>query len=308
MKKYFFFLTLVLGSCFSQEYILRVQVKNKNPFFGEPVLVELLTNQLINKFKGKYPEVNVIKHQNCAIEYDKNRRVYTYDINIEESDINLKSGFYALWEQVLEEVNQLDFNKPSELVFDSMIKQDEKKSFEDCKHIFLDSLYLDIGLKNEIFSQIKDQVIIEEKKYIIQPVGYRPGYEFFIQATEKQKKIIGEIISEMGNKGLVSLLKKKSEMDRLGKQIEDVPPMDFMAVIFTQNNLKNHMHSIRKNYFKWSSLIDGFANNMNKERKYPDFKEKVISFAEFVGVDSNILLDRAHLKDWEGFVNILIEH
>ena len=84
MKKYFFFQTLVLGSCFSQEYILRVQVKNKNPFFGEPVLVELLTNQLINKFKGKYPEVNVIKHQNCAIEYDKNRRVYTYDINIEE--------------------------------------------------------------------------------------------------------------------------------------------------------------------------------------------------------------------------------
>ena len=95
-------------------------------------------------------------------------------------------------------------------------------------------------------------------------------------------------------------------MNKMGDQIRHVPPMDFLAVIFSQEDLKHQMHSIKKSMFKWNSIVDNIAENMKKERKSPDFEDKVRNFATFLGVDAEALLHKVHHNDWAGFISQLL--
>jgi hypothetical protein len=140
----------------------------------------------------------------------------------------------------------------------------------------------------------------------------KEDYQVYAQlpcADAERAKII-DLITTIGTKGKIDiLLNHKGRLEKLGSEInEKVHPLKFLAVIFSNPQLKNYMGSIRHDYFKWSNFIHGLAKRINLEAK----KGKVLKFVDDFSLEihgsSDDIRCLCEKKDWEGLVEYLINH
>jgi len=129
--------------------------------------------------------------------------------------------------------------------------------------------------------------------------------EGYLQVTEDQKEAIYVIIKTMGTKGLFGLLKQKSKLQRLGETINNVPPLQFLAVIFSNPELKSYMPKIADSSFKWGNLIGGVKKTLNKEWSEGIAQEQIPAFATFLGLDPEPMRERLDRGDVDSFVKSL---
>jgi hypothetical protein len=246
---------------------------------------------------------------------------YAYQVAIQDDAILIEDELQLLFRGLKQELLTADFQ---EVIF-HVQEQIEKKiaSFDTATaeqmlcQLNEYSKHFDLAQFLEAFSLkvIKTQTFI----------SFWQGYEFdafnhysvvqvidiptvyTLTLSDQEKNVIGHIITEMGTKSLFSLLKKRTEMLKLGDQIRNVPPLDFLGYIFSNPELKKHMYSIKKSHFKWKNIVDEIGNNMNIEmRNHEQFRTKVEAFSRLLHVDSNTLIMKAHEKDWAGFISVLM--
>lgn len=129
---------------------------------------------------------------------------------------------------------------------------------------------------------------------------------FDIQMTHDDRQKTYQIIKTMGDYNEFSLLLRKKELKKLGREVDHVPPLSFLAYICSDPNLKVAMREIRNSYFKWHHFIKGLApkmdNGINTNEVYRDLPD----FAKLLQVSYNDLHDRCRNKDWAGFVELLL--
>ncbi len=134
-----------------------------------------------------------------------------------------------------------------------------------------------------------------------------------LPCSEEDRNKIFDLITTIGTKGKLDLLMNhKTRLERMGDEINaKVHPLKFLAVIFSNPNLKNYMNNIRGDYFKWTNFVHGLSKRINVEFK----KGKVDRFIEDFSAQLNVSADdlrsfykNGNKKDWEGFVDYLISH
>ncbi len=132
------------------------------------------------------------------------------------------------------------------------------------------------------------------------------GEEFVLSLNSSEQYAITEIISSMGEKNVGMLLLDVIRLRRLGDSIEQVPPLQFLGFVLTNPYLKSCLKKISKSSFKWSSFIDGFGGNMEKEYFQGKILPELQSFAELVGGSLEQLEGYVYHQEWEKFVKCLL--
>lgn len=315
-------LALIIGSkmLLADPYLCSYSTSDLNASIFHPVIIETIHEHLKKTYSALVGKAGYFESSKMRFDHEKGC-TYPSEIFLAESDpklvinqlfIAIKEKIRALpIEEIMEVVKATLANKMTS--FAESEKKEVIRQFnryvqefsEEKKHLFIDDLELKITLMNkgmEVIHQNFDYDDDHSFSWI--SIGYKEG-EYQITASLKEKEIISTIISEMGSKSLFSLFREKSRLTKLGDQIKNVPPMDFLSVIFLNPKLKGHMKEIYKSYFKWNNIVDGIAGNMEKENKRPDFEDKVRAFARSLGKDENLLLEKARRKEWDDFVHLL---
>jgi hypothetical protein len=291
-----------------------------SPFFHS--IIETLHDELRLKFEETALSDHPFETIDAEYSVEAGRGMeFIYHVTTEESPADIKTTLEMTFKGIKASILQADLEEVAQLLQNQLLKKINGLTFSDQEKVmaqfnsYQKSFKLDQLLQNLEFS------VCEEKElhslvwrefefdhfdnYCFYQISDVPEvYELTL--SEREKQIIHHIISEMGSKSLFALLRKRSEMLKCGDQIRNVPPMDFLGYIFSQPDLKKHMHSIKKSHFKWQNILDEVGANMSKESKHQTFQDKVESFSRFLQVDSNVLKQKAERKDWSGFVNSLM--
>ena len=129
--------------------------------------------------------------------------------------------------------------------------------------------------------------------------------EFLLSLNSNEQYAISEIISAMGEKNVGLLLLDGFRLKRLGDSIQHVPPLQLLGFVMTNSYLKSCLKKISKSSFKWSSFIDGFGGNMEKEFFQGKLLPQLEVFAKLVGGSQDQLEGYVYQQEWEEFVKCL---
>ena len=130
---------------------------------------------------------------------------------------------------------------------------------------------------------------------------------FIFSVSQEKGKVIEEIISTIGKASVLTLGFKQGHLKALGKQLSGVGPLQFLAYIFSNEELTNHMKNIRKSSFKWSGFIDGLKLGLTKEAESNKLYVELPGFAKVVEVEYQELEAPAKAKNWDEFVAVIIQ-
>lgn len=125
--------------------------------------------------------------------------------------------------------------------------------------------------------------------------------------TEEQKAYIYEIVSAMGEKGKLSLLFQQDHLKELGERVNDVHPLKFLEVVFTNPYLKNCMMVVWNDRFKRNGFLEGLIPSIAREIEKGKFQIYIPDFAKEIGVNPEHLQGFIVTQDWENFIAFLIQ-
>lgn len=134
----------------------------------------------------------------------------------------------------------------------------------------------------------------------------------FLPITEKEAKIIWNIIDTIANSNLIALGFKKGDLEEKGHKINHVHPLRFLGTVFSDPYLKSCMKEIRTSYFKWNGFFEGssgqgFSNRMDQEYKRNNLLPYVAGFSQAVNANPDQIRVYIQKRDWEGFVKYLLK-
>ncbi len=124
--------------------------------------------------------------------------------------------------------------------------------------------------------------------------------------TEQDQAHITEIITIMAENGKLSLLFKQNHLKQLGAQINHVHPLKFLAVIFSNLELKNYMKEIFEDYFKRTGFLDGLGPSLSLEMEKGKLTQHIEDFSKTVDVRADGIRPYFQTGDWEALVRYLI--
>ena len=183
----------------------------------------------------------------------------------------------------------------SPIINESNVLQSNKSAFE-----YIASKEQKSGLYSFKTKNCLGIIQLPPKKEI-QTYAELPGSSY-----EDQKKII-ELISTMGSHNkVILLLKHKSRLEQLGKEIEHVHPLKLLGVIFSTPNMKQYMDDVYNDYFKWKNFIEGLEPNLDRELRKHNLLAYIEDFASNVNVPSENIKPFFENRDWRGLVKYLI--
>ena len=127
------------------------------------------------------------------------------------------------------------------------------------------------------------------------------------QITNRQAVCIDTIIYSLGEKSTGSLMFNAFQLRAIGKEIDPVPPLDFLYYICKKPLIFQYLKNTSSRYFQWNAFISGFGDKCNNEIVYNKIREDLELFADGLDLDIYELWPYVERKDWKGFVNYLIK-
>lgn len=316
MKKIFLSL-LCSVLAYADPYLLIYHAKNLNTSIFHSAIVETIQDHLKSTIQECMGEAHAMR---STAMYYADGVGFIYHTDLDCSKIDASAMCADLFVMIKEQIKEIDVavlgalirKTLSQKLLDATAKEratilnqfeEYCASFDnETKDAFIDALELTIETSG-IEVPLQDQEN-NGRMWIFQPVGL-VNDQFVCHATPQEKEIIFTIIHEMGHRSLFSLLKEMSRLHRLGDQIRHVPPLDFLAAIFSHRESVQAMKEIKKSYFKWQNFIDGIADGMKKESCQELDEEKIKAFARLLSKNEKALIDAAHRKKWSEFVSLL---
>jgi hypothetical protein len=129
---------------------------------------------------------------------------------------------------------------------------------------------------------------------------------FGICVSAQEKDDITYIITQMGTKKPAQLLFSAGKMNSAGDRIREVPTLQFLAVIFSNPQLKAYMKSIRHKKMFWDRMSEGVVNGLAAQNKKGILESELPGFCEFLSLDYAKMKGFVDRQDWLGFLCALI--
>lgn len=136
-------------------------------------------------------------------------------------------------------------------------------------------------------------------------VGYR---DYSKTLTSFEFADIHFIIKTMATKSLTSLLKYKSALNDAGDRVDHVHPLKFLLAIFKDEELKVHMHNLKKRGgMVWSEFYKGLKGSLQEELDLGNLTDDMIDdFSYTLDLDSALISDDIKKEHWDVFIKTLI--
>lgn len=129
---------------------------------------------------------------------------------------------------------------------------------------------------------------------------------FKVDIPSKTEKKILELIRDLATMNVWELMMEKSELEQLGKDVDSVPPLVFIAIATKTKESRGWMKEIEKTRFKWSHFMDGISKKMDAQKKSGELIMQLSGFAKYTHTDLDKLKEYSSRGDWQGFVSYLI--
>jgi hypothetical protein len=117
---------------------------------------------------------------------------------------------------------------------------------------------------------------------------------------------IQELISTMAETNLVALYFKENHMKALGDRVNEVHPLKFLAVIFSNSYLKSCMNVIWDSTIKRNEFVNGLAGSLNREMEKGRLYVHLEAFAADVNLPHETVRPFFDAQDWGNLVLFLI--
>ena len=134
------------------------------------------------------------------------------------------------------------------------------------------------------------------------PRDYKGG------VTECEAADVRFIVSTLANKSLITIAKEKSNLEAAGDRIDHVHPLNFLLVIFTDEELKVGIRNIRGKGWVWSSFVCGIKTTLATESAIRNVMPYLSDFAKKLEVNQKLLLPAVRAGNWDQFVDLLIQN
>lgn len=116
-------------------------------------------------------------------------------------------------------------------------------------------------------------------------IGFSKKTEFNLNdVTPADRKKISDIITTMGTTSTFGLAFEQGRLERLGNEINHVPPLEFQAVIFSDPQLAYYMRVIRESSMKYNNYVAGLQPGLVKEYQDGYLLEKTKGFAKYLNI------------------------
>lgn len=126
--------------------------------------------------------------------------------------------------------------------------------------------------------------------------------------TDQNKKDMAFIVNTLGNSSLLKLGTLKSSLESAGDRIDSVHTLQFIAYIFTNEELKTSIRNLQKSSYIWNKFINGLSESLTEDNALNNVIGFAPDFANRVGIDVNLILPSIKSGQWEKLVTILIQN
>jgi len=124
--------------------------------------------------------------------------------------------------------------------------------------------------------------------------------------SEQEKGTIEKIVHSLANHNVPKLLWKQKELEKMGKSINQVHPLRFIAHIISNPILRSDLQEIHRSFFKWRGFLDGFRRRMTEEFYKNNLKPYLTGFCEELHVKPEVVEHFMDHRDWEGLVKAIL--
>lgn len=133
--------------------------------------------------------------------------------------------------------------------------------------------------------------------------------DYYAVLSDSIIKDIKYLVMTLGNVPLLKLKQYKDSLKTAGDHLEDVHPLNFWMVVFTDQEAVSAMHNIKRRKKVWKSFIKGMGESLQEAYDRQNIKpDHVADFSQKVGIDPSMIQPSINKQDWEGFVKALLEN
>lgn len=123
--------------------------------------------------------------------------------------------------------------------------------------------------------------------------------------TEKEEALIEEMVTTLGDTGVMGLINKRSHLNNLGKQLENLHPLDFIGSIIKNRELKVKMHKVMKSSVKWKAFSSEMAKSLHLASQQESFDQKLTLFCKQHGLDLEKAQELSSKRAWNHFLTFV---
>jgi hypothetical protein len=153
---------------------------------------------------------------------------------------------------------------------------------------------------------VRGRFFLKDVKRHGQYLGYPRNYE--VALTDAEKKDIYTIVTFLADQSLLSIAAHRSELEATGDRIDAIHPLNFLATVFTNEELKVGIRNIRKKGWIWGDFIGGIKEALATESKINNLREDQIKdFCKRVKIDPRVLFAPYKNKNWDELIDTLIK-
>lgn len=118
---------------------------------------------------------------------------------------------------------------------------------------------------------------------------------------------IAYIVKTLANSSLVKIKKSESSLKKAGDRVDGVHPLQFLACIFGDEELKVSMRNLHGRSWVWKRFLNGLTGSLGEENALGNLLPFASDFAGKVSIDVQRILPSLQSGQWESFINILIK-
>lgn len=196
----------------------------------------------------------------------------------------------------------------------SIIEVDPDDSFKSVLHFIQTEMYAQELYASHCPSEVSShprECLIDfmsesgiENQHIIAKASMR---NYNAPLTANEKKEITHIIDTLGNSSLIAIARAKSSIEKSGKEVEHVHPLQFLLHIFSSERLKAAIHNMQNRSWVWGRFFKGIKGGLDEEANRNNLLSHLHDFSNRIQIDSKVLYSFAERRQWKEFVDVLLK-
>lgn len=133
--------------------------------------------------------------------------------------------------------------------------------------------------------------------------------EYYQPLTVEDKEDISYILKTLAKSSWTQLLGAKQSLKRAGDRVDHVHPLNFLTFVFSKEELKGSLHSIKDRSKIWKEFFSGISKSLEEEANLNNLLEEHINdFAIGLNLDPSIIKASLANHQWNTFLQLLLQH
>ena len=178
-------------------------------------------------------------------------------------------------------------------------------------HDGLDAILFQVNQQLEFPSDIGDLVFeqLPNQRSAVAKAANKVVRNYWAPATKTEQEIVQHIIITMGNKSLAKIWNERNALKKAGDKLDNLHPFRFLLAIFTNEEAKAAMASLKGRSWVWGEFKKGLYVTLTEEEEKHNLKpEHIEDFAKQLGISSKLIIPALKKCDWDELVTVLIKN